>query len=86
MHQSEAGWSPVFVTKNLGLKPIGFMLPNLDDAILWRGLRKNASIKEFLKKVDWGELDSLVVDAPPGTSGEHHSVTQYLKTTTVNGA
>lgn len=42
------------------------MLQNPDDAVIWRGPRKNGLIKQFLKDVDWGEIDYLVVDAPPG--------------------
>jgi Mrp family chromosome partitioning ATPase len=36
-------------------------------------------IKKFLKDVDWGELDYLLIDTPPGTSDEHISLAQYLK-------
>ena len=43
---------------------------------LSKGPRKNALIKQFLKDVDWGNLDYLIVDAPPGTSDEHISVAQ----------
>lgn len=39
--QSATGWSPVYVDDNLGVMSIGFMLPNQDDAIIWRGPRKN---------------------------------------------
>ena len=35
-------------------------------------------IKQFLRDVDWGELDYLLVDTPPGTSDEHLSIVQYL--------
>lgn len=66
---------------NLGVMSIGFMLPNPDDAVVWRGPRKNGLIKQFLKDVDWGELDYLIVDTPPGTSDEHISIAQYLKAT-----
>ena len=78
VHQSNAGWSPVYVQDNLGVMSIGFMLPNPDDAIVWRGPRKNALIKQFLRDVDWGELDYLIIDSPPGTSDEHISLAQYL--------
>jgi Mrp family chromosome partitioning ATPase len=78
VHQSNAGWSPVYVQDNLGVMSIGFMLPNPDDAVVWRGPRKNALIKQFLRDVDWGELDYLIIDSPPGTSDEHISLAQYL--------
>ena len=63
----------------LGVMSIGFMLPSDDDAIIWRGPRKNGLIKQFLTDVDWGELDYLLFDTPPGTSDEHISIAQYLK-------
>ena len=43
-------------------------------------------IKQFLRDVDWGELDVLVVDTPPGTSDEHISLAQLLSTSGVDGA
>lgn len=43
-------------------------------------------IKQFLRDVDWGELDYLIVDTPPGTSDEHLSIVQYLSSTQVDGA
>jgi Mrp family chromosome partitioning ATPase len=63
----------------LGVMSIGFMLPENDAAVIWRGPRKNALIKQFLTDVDWGELDYLVIDTPPGTSDEHISIAQYLR-------
>ncbi|KAJ6949354.1 hypothetical protein NC651_003376 [Populus alba x Populus x berolinensis] len=86
IHQSNLGWSPVYVESNLGVMSIGFMLPNPDEAVIWRGPRKNGLIKQFLKDVYWGELDFLVVDAPPGTSDEHISIVQYLQATGIDGA
>ncbi|KAL3522876.1 hypothetical protein ACH5RR_015710 [Cinchona calisaya] len=86
IHQSNLGWSPVYVESNLGVMSIGFMLPNPDEAVIWRGPRKNGLIKQFLKDVYWGELDFLVVDAPPGTSDEHISIVQFLQVTGIDGA
>ena len=43
-------------------------------------------IKQFLRDVDWGDIDYLVVDTPPGTSDEHLSIVQYLSSTQVDGA
>lgn len=86
IHVSNAGWSPVWVTDNLSVMSIQFMLPNRDDAIIWRGPKKNGMIKQFLKDVDWGDLDYLIVDTPPGTSDEHLSVNSLLKESGVDGA
>ena len=87
IHQSNSGWSPVYVADNLGLMSISFMLPDPDSAIIWRGAKKNGLIKQFLKDVNWGEhLDYLVVDTPPGTSDEHLSVTTYMKEVGIDGA
>ena len=43
-------------------------------------------IKQFLRDVNWGDVDYLVIDTPPGTSDEHLSVVQYLKDTGITGA
>jgi Mrp family chromosome partitioning ATPase len=86
IHVSGAGWSPVWVMDNLGVMSIQFMLPNRDDAIIWRGPKKNGLIKQFLKDVEWGDLDFLLVDTPPGTSDEHLSVNSFLKESGIDGA
>ncbi|PKA47862.1 Cytosolic Fe-S cluster assembly factor NBP35 [Apostasia shenzhenica] len=86
IHQSNLGWSPIYLDDNLGVMSIGFMLPHPDEAVIWRGPRKNGLIKQFLKDVHWGELDYLVVDAPPGTSDEHISIVQFLQATEIDGA
>eukprot|EP01097_Dermamoeba_algensis_P008101 TRINITY_DN5269_c0_g1_i1.p1 TRINITY_DN5269_c0_g1~~TRINITY_DN5269_c0_g1_i1.p1 ORF type:complete len:338 (+),score=76.32 TRINITY_DN5269_c0_g1_i1:1-1014(+) len=86
IHRSNIGWSPVYVNDNLGIMSVGFMLSNQDEAVIWRGPKKNGLIKQFLRDVDWGELDFLVVDTPPGTSDEHLSIAQYLGAAGVDGA
>lgn len=86
VHQSNSGLSPVYVADNLGLMSISFMLPDPDSAVIWRGAKKNGLIKQFLKDVNWGNLDYLVVDTPPGTSDEHLSVTTYMKEAGIDGA
>ncbi|KAF8919568.1 P-loop containing nucleoside triphosphate hydrolase protein [Mucidula mucida] len=86
VHASSSGWSPVYVQDNLGVMSVGFMLPSSRDAVMWRGPKKNGLISQFLKDVDWGDLDYLVVDTPPGTSDEHLSVVQYLKESGIDGA
>ena len=47
--------------------------------MIWRGPKKTAMIKQFLTDVNWGELDYLVVDTPPGTSDEHISIAECLR-------
>ena len=86
VHISNAGWSPVWVADNLGVMSIQFMLPSRDDAVIWRGPKKNGLIKQFLKDVEWGNLDYLLVDTPPGTSDEHMSVNSFLKESGIDGA
>ncbi|KAI0132862.1 nucleotide-binding protein [Xylariales sp. AK1849] len=86
IHVSGTGWSPVWVSDNLGVMSIQFMLPNRDDAVIWRGPKKSGLIKQFLKDVEWGDLDFLLVDTPPGTSDEHLSVNSFLKESGIDGA
>ena len=86
IHVTSTGWEPVWVAENLGVMSVQFMLPNRDDAVIWRGPKKNGLIKQFLKDVEWGEMDYLVVDTPPGTSDEHLSVNSFLKESGVSGA
>lgn len=86
VHQSGSGWSPIYVEDNLAVMSVGFLLPNADDAVIWRGPKKNGLIKQFLRDVDWGQQDFLLVDTPPGTSDEHLSIVQYLKGSGLTGA
>jgi len=87
VHQSMSGWSPIFVDENLSLMSIAFLLEGADDAVVWRGPKKNGIIKQFLKDVDWGDIEYMIIDTPPGTSDEHLSIVQYLMNSThVDGA
>ncbi|MFA6814678.1 MAG: Mrp/NBP35 family ATP-binding protein [Lentisphaeria bacterium] len=62
----------------LKLMSIGFVLKSPDDAVIWRGPMKMNVIKQFLADVAWGELDYLIVDAPPGTGDEPLTICQLL--------
>ncbi|KAI8057694.1 nuclear ATPase [Syncephalis plumigaleata] len=86
VHQAMTGWQPVYADDNLAVMSVGFLLRESADAVIWRGPKKNGLIKQFLKDVDWGELDYLLVDTPPGTSDEHLSLVQYLRDAGVDGA
>jgi ATP-binding protein involved in chromosome partitioning len=75
------GLSPVKVdcgAGTLSVMSIAFFLRGQHDAVIWRGPRKYGLIKQFLKDVDWGELDYLVVDSPPGTGDEPLAVVQLI--------
>jgi Mrp family chromosome partitioning ATPase len=68
VHQCDQGWVPVYTdsTQKLAVMSIGFLLKNRDDAVIWRGPKKTAMIKQFLDDVHWDELDYLIIDTPPG--------------------
>jgi len=50
IHSSNSGWSPVYVTDNLSVMSIGFMLQNPDEAIIWRGPKKKWFNKAIFKR------------------------------------
>ena len=70
---------PVLHSPNLKVMSIGFLLRTASDAVIWRGPLKMRIIKQFLKDVEWGELDFLIIDAPPGTGDEPLSVCQLIE-------
>lgn len=79
VHQSNTGWEPVPIEDNLSLMSTGFLISDENQAVIWRGSKKTNLIKNFLRDTDWGELDYLIIDAPPGTSDEHLTIVQQLK-------
>jgi len=58
---------------------MGLLIEHDDQPIVWRGPLKYNVIKEFLQNVTWGNLDYLVIDAPPGTGDEPLSIGQLIK-------
>jgi ATP-binding protein involved in chromosome partitioning len=64
---------------DLKVMSIGFLLRRREEAVIWRGPMKMGVIKQFLKDVEWGNLDYLIVDAPPGTGDEPLSVCQLIE-------
>lgn len=70
--------NPLEVGDNLRVMSIGFLLRSADDAVIWRGPMKMGVIKQFLSDVEWGDLDYLVIDSPPGTGDEPLSVAQLV--------
>ncbi len=57
---------------------MALLLSSRDSAVVWRGPKKMAAIKQFIQGVNWGDLDFLLVDLPPGTSDEPLSVIQLI--------
>ena len=55
---------------------IGFLLEHETDALIWRGPMKIGIVEQFLHKTQWGELDFLIIDLPPGTGDEPISIGQ----------
>jgi Mrp family chromosome partitioning ATPase len=57
---------------------MAFLLEDEDTPVVWRGPIKLGAIQQFIGDVEWGELDYLVIDFPPGTSDEPLTVAQSL--------
>lgn len=79
--KGENGIIPIILPDvyNLKVMSLGFMLEKPDDPVVWRGPLKNQMIEQFLNDVDWGDIDYLIVDNPPGTGDEPLSTAQQLK-------
>ena len=70
--------APMPYSEKLTAISIESLMPNKDDAVIWRGPLKHSAISQFISDVDWGELDFLIVDSPPGTGDEPLSVAQTI--------
>ena len=67
---------PVRVTGTLAAVSMAFLLPDTSTPVIWRGPMKMSAISQFLSDVNWGSLDFLVVDLPPGTGDEALTIAQ----------
>ena len=65
---------------------LGFLLRDRGDAVIWRGPKKTAMVRQFLTDVLWPRLDYLLIDTPPGTSDEHISLLETLLKNTSSAA
>ncbi|MDA8123635.1 MAG: iron-sulfur cluster carrier protein MrpORP [Deltaproteobacteria bacterium] len=72
------GIMPLEAAGGIKVVSLGFALGASDEAVIWRGPMKMGVIKQLLTEVEWGELDYLVVDFPPGTGDEPLSVAQLI--------
>jgi Mrp family chromosome partitioning ATPase len=71
--------SPGGTSGSLRVMSIAYLLPSDKDAVVWRGPKKDAMIKQFVTDVNWGPLDYLIIDTPPGTSDEHLTLCEVLR-------
>ncbi len=70
---------PLAYSENLGAVSIESLTPSKDEAVIWRGPIKFSAIRQFISEVEWGDLDFLIIDAPPGTGDEPLTVAQTIK-------
>jgi len=70
---------PYHYNNNLEVMTIQGLLPNNDDALVWRGPVKIGVIRQFLSDTQWPALDYLIIDCPPGTGDEPLTVIQTIK-------
>ena len=69
---------PVEAPSGLKVMSMAFMLETIDTPIIWRGPQKSGSIKQLIAEVEWGPLDVLIIDNPPGTGDEPLTVLQTI--------
>jgi hydrogenase maturation protease len=80
---SNTGILPVLSRAGIEIMSINLLLPNEDDAVIWRGPLIGRTITQFWEEVLWGKLDYLIVDLPPGTADASLTVMQTLPITGV---
>ena len=69
---------PISFSENLAAVSIESLIASKDDAIIWRGPLKYSAIQQFIGEVEWGDLDYLIIDSPPGTGDEPLTVAQTI--------
>ncbi len=74
----ESGLMPVMSRTGIAIMSINLLLPDENEAVVWRGPLIARAISQFWEEVKWGELDYLVVDLPPGTADAPLTVLQSL--------
>lgn len=73
-----AGIGPAMGPEGIKTVSMDFLLPSDESPVVWRGPLKMGAIRQFLGEVNWGSLDYLLVDLPPGTGDESLSILQLL--------
>jgi len=84
MHGTEKLLFPLITSFGLKVVSIASLLDDPNKPIIWRGPLKTSTINQFVNNVDWGELDYLIIDSPPGTGDEPLSACQAVDK--INGA
>ena len=69
---------PAIVPPSLKVMSMAFLLPSKDAPVMWRGPVKMGAIRQFIEDVNWGKLDYLIIDMPPGTGDEALSIVQLI--------
>lgn len=69
---------PVEAKNGVKIMSLAFVIGNPDEAVIWRGAMKMGAIRQFLGDTEWGELDYLIIDTPPGTGDEQLTVVQSI--------
>jgi len=69
---------PLEAAPNLKMISMGSIMKEGDAPVIWRGPLKLGVLKQFLSDVKWGDLDALVIDAPPGTGDEPLTICQLI--------
>jgi Mrp family chromosome partitioning ATPase len=69
---------PMRYSDNLKAISIESLIASKDDAVIWRGPLKYSAIRQFIGEVEWGDLDFLIIDSPPGTGDEPLTVAQTI--------
>jgi ATP-binding protein involved in chromosome partitioning len=75
---TQNGIIPVLVSPKLKVMSMAFLLQDKDSPVIWRGPLKMAAIKQFIGEFNWGDLDYLIIDLPPGTGDEPLSIAQLI--------
>lgn len=70
---------PMRYSDTLSAVSIESLMVDKDDAVIWRGPMKHGAIRQFISEVEWGDLDYLIIDSPPGTGDEPLTVAQLIK-------
>lgn len=76
--QSSDTLEPIKASDHLKVLSMGFLINNKDDAIIWRGPMKMGAIRQLIGDFEWGSLDYLIIDLPPGTGDEPLSIAQII--------